>query len=130
MNSLAGWALAVLALAVGYAGYGGRGVVLALTVIAFWLLLQFSRTLRTLRLAAQSPVGHVANAVMLNAKLQPGLRLPQIIALTRSLGRKAVDTPETFAWQDAGGDEVEVEFDAAGRCTVWRLRRNAGSADS
>ena len=74
MNQTIGWALAVLAIAVGYAGYGWRGVVLGVTVIVFVLLLQFSRTLRVLRGAAQSPVGHVPSAVMLNSKLQRGLR--------------------------------------------------------
>jgi hypothetical protein len=123
MNPLVGWVLAAAALVAGYMGYGWRGLVLALTVIAFWLLLQFSRTLRTLRLAAQSPVGHVANAVMLHAQLKKGLRLPQVIALTRSLGRKVIEQPETFAWQDAGGDTMQVVFDASGRCTAWQLLR-------
>ena len=123
--SLIGWMLASAALVVGWLSYGWRGLLLALTVTAFWLLLQFSRTLRVLRTAAQSPVGHVANAVMLHAKVQRGWRLPQVIALTHSLGRKVADTPETFAWQDAGGDEVQVEMDAAGRVRAWRLQRKA-----
>jgi uncharacterized protein (DUF58 family) len=122
-SSLAGWLLAGAALVAGYVSYGWRGLVLALTVIVFWLLLQFSRTLRVLRGAAQSPVGHVANAVMLHAKLQAGMRLPQVIALTGSLGRKVDDEPnETWAWADGQGDEVQVQF-AAGRCHTWRLER-------
>jgi hypothetical protein len=115
--------LALGALAAGWIGWGWRGLVLAVTVIAFWLLLQFSRTLRVLRSAAGSPVGHVANAVMLQAQIKSGMRLPQVIALTRSLGRKLGDTPETFAWRDGGGDEVVVEFDGAGRCARWELKR-------
>ena len=117
-----GWALAVAAVAVGYAGYGWRGVLLAVTVIVFWLLLQFSRALRVMRLAAQAPVGQVPSAVMLHAKLQPGMPLMAIIKLTRSLGRKVRDEPETFAWRDESGAEVEIEF-AGGRCKVWRLTR-------
>jgi hypothetical protein len=124
VNDAVTWALAAAALVIGWFGYGWRGLVLALTVIAFALLLQFSRTLRVLRGAAGSPVGHVASAVMLNTKLHPGMRLPQVIALTRSLGRKVRDEPETFAWRDGGGDEVSVEF-ARGRCTRWELRRDA-----
>ena len=117
-----GWALAVAAVAVGYAGYGWRGVLLAVTVIVFWLLLQFSRALRVMRLAAQAPVGQVPSAVMLHAKLQPGMPLMAVIKFTRSLGRKVRDEPETFAWRDESGAEVEIEFDG-GRCKVWRLTR-------
>ena len=117
-----GWALAVAAVAVGYAGYGWRGVLLAITVVVFWLLLQFSRALRVMRLAAQAPVGQVPSAVMLHAKLQPGMPLMAVIKLTRSLGRKVRDEPETFAWRDESGAEVEIEF-AGGRCKVWRLTR-------
>jgi Flp pilus assembly protein TadB len=117
-----GWALAVAAVAVGYAGYGWRGVLLAVTVVVFWLLLQFSRALRVMRLAAQAPVGQVPSAVMLHAKLQPGMPLMDVVKLTRSLGRKVRDEPETFAWRDESGAEVEIEF-AGGRCKVWRLTR-------
>ena len=117
-----GWALAVAAVAVGYAGYGWRGVLLAVSVIVFWLLLQFSRALRVMRLAAQAPVGQVPSAVMLHAKLQPGMPLMAVIRLTLSLGRKVRDEPETFAWRDESGAEVEIEF-AGGRCQVWRLTR-------
>jgi hypothetical protein len=127
MSAVIGWALAAAALLVGWFGYGWRGLVLALTVLAFWLLLQFSRTLRVLRAAAQSPVGHVASAVMLQARLHQGMRLTEVIQLTRSLGRKLRDEPETYVWRDAGGDEVEVEF-AAGRCTRWRLSRHDDEA--
>lgn len=125
MNAAVGWALAGAALVAGWFGWGWRGVVLALTMIVFWLLLQFSRSLRVLRMAAQSPVGHVDSAVMLNAKVHAGMRLPQVIALTRSLGRQVSETPETWAWTDAGGDRVELEFDN-GRCTRWRLVRAGG----
>jgi hypothetical protein len=122
-----GWALAAAALLAGWLGYGWRGLVLALSVIAFWLLLQFSRTLRLLRNAAQSPLGHVDSAVMLNARLSVGLRLPDVIGMTRSLGRKVSDEPEVFAWRDGGGDEVEATFEG-GRCTRWQLRRQGAAA--
>ena len=122
-----GCALAAAALVAGWLGYGWRGLVLALSVIAFWLLLQFSRTLRVLRNAAQSPLGHVDSAVMFNAKLNVGLRLPEVIGLARSLGRKVSDEPEVFAWCDGGGDEVELMF-VNGRCTHWQLRRQGAAA--
>src|SRR5687767_15874082 len=98
-NPLIGWALAALAVAVGYLQWGWQGVVLAVTVIVFWLLLQFSRALRVLRNAGQSPVGEVPNAVMLHAKLQRGQRLPEILRVTKSLGKKVADDPETFEWR-------------------------------
>jgi hypothetical protein len=125
VSAWAGWFLAALAMAAGYAAYGWRGLVLGLTVVAFWLLLQFSRALRTLRRTAQGAQGHVANAVMLNARLHQGMRLPEILALTHSLGR-ALPTPDgdAFAWRDASGDEVQVEL-ARGRVTAWRLLRSA-----
>jgi hypothetical protein len=123
-----GWVLAAAALVVGWLAYGWRGLVLALSVIAFWLLLQWSRSLRALRNAAQSPVGHVDNAVMFNAKLHDGMRLPQVIALTRSLGRKVSDEAEVYVWRDGGADEVELVFEA-GRCTRWQLRRGNDAAD-
>lgn len=122
-----GWALAAAALVAGWFSYGWRGILLALSAIAFWLLLQFSRTLRVLRNAAQSPLGHVDNAVMFNARLAVGLRLPDVMAMTRSLGRKVSDTPEVFVWRDGGGDEVELTFEA-GRCTRWQLRRQGAAA--
>ena len=117
-----GWGLAAAAVAVGYAGYGWPGVVLALGVVVFWLLLQFNRALRALRLASGRPVGQVPNAVMLHARLRTGLRLTQVLALTRSLGRRVADDPETFAWRDDAGDEVQVEL-RKGRVSAWRLRR-------
>ena len=122
MSTKLGWALAALALAAGYLGYGWRGVLLALTVIAFWLLLQFSRALRVMRLAAHAPVGHVPSAVMLHAQLHAGMQMMNVVKLTRSLGRKLRDAPETFVWRDESGAEVEVEFDG-GRCRSWRLTR-------
>jgi hypothetical protein len=123
-NPLIGWALAAVAVAVGYLQWGWQGVVLAVTVIVFWLLLQFSRALRVLRNAGQSPVGTVPNAVMLHAKLQRGQPLPEILKFTKSLGKKVVDDPETFEWRDAGGDAVRVEL-RAGRLERWTLQRAA-----
>ena len=123
-NPIIGWALAALAVAVGYAQWSWQGVVLAVTVVVFWLLLQFSRALRVLRNAGQAPVGQVPNAVMLHAKLQRGHSLPQILAVTKSLGVKVTDDPETFEWRDAGGDAVRVEM-RAGKLERWSLLRAA-----
>ena len=124
MSAAVGWALAALALVAGYVGYGGPGVLLALTVIVFWLMLQFSRALRTMKRVAGRPVGAVDSAVMMHSKLHAGMRLPDILKLSGSLGRKvgAAPEPETFAWRDRGDDEVVVELQG-GLLTAWRLRR-------
>ena len=128
MSAAIGWALAVAAVAAGYVGWGWRGVMLGLTVIAFWLLLQFSRALRVMRHAAGQPVGSVPNAVMFNARLRAGMRLPQVLALSGSLGRKpAGDAPEVFVWRDEGGDAVRVEL-LRGRVSGWQLQRGGGGA--
>ncbi len=126
-----GWALAVLAVAVGYASYGWQGVVLAVTVVVFWLLLQFSQALRVMRRAAAQPVGTVRNAVMLHVRLKPGLRLMQLLPLAGSLGRRVDDggpnaTHEIFEWTDAGGDRVRVELQG-GRVSRFELLRNSAS---
>lgn len=119
-----GWGLAVIAVALGYAVWGWQGVVLALTVTVFWLLLEFSRALRVMRKAGANPVGVIDNAVMLQVKLRPGMRLLDILKLTRSLGQQIADEPETFRWTDAGGDAVEVQL-RGGRATHVALQRAA-----
>ena len=122
MEARVGWALAVAGVALGYAVWGWQGVVLALSVIAFWMLLLFSRAMRVMRIASQAPVGTVPNAVMLHAKLQAGMPLMKILILTRSLGQKLSDPPETWRWQDGAGDSVLVVMQR-GRCTEWTLER-------
>ena len=87
MNPMVGWGLAALGIAAGYVGWGWPGVVLGVTVIVFWLLLQFSRSLRVLRNAGANPVGHVASAVMLHSRLKPGMTLLQVLPLTKAWAR-------------------------------------------
>lgn len=122
MRVMASWLLAMLAVAVGGWRWGWPGVLLGTTVVVFWLLLQFSRSLRVLRAAGSAPVGSVANAAMLHAKLRPGLTLMQILPLTGSLGRKLDGPHEHFGWQDAAGDGVALTL-VSGRLTQWQLTR-------
>ena len=122
MNAKLGWALAVLAVALGYRQYGWPGAVMAISAVAFWLLMQFTRAMRAMRVAASAPVGSVASAVMLNAKLKTGQRLMDVIMLTRSLGEKRSDEPETYRWTDGSGVSVTVEL-AKGLCVRWTLAR-------
>ena len=126
MNARVGWALAALAIGVGFAAWGWRGALLGISVTVFWLLLQFSRALGAMRRAAQAPVGHVDSAVMLQARLQPGMLMMQVLPLTRSLGEKVTDEPETWLWRDAGGDAVRVEMRAGRVSAVQLLRAAAG----
>ncbi len=135
MNPVIGWALAAMGVAAGWQAYGWQGVVLAVTVIVFWLLLQFSRALRVMKDAAGSPLGSVPSAVMLNAKLKEGVRLLDILKLTRSLGERVgpppaqPKDPESFRWRDAAGDTVTVELQG-GVLKRWTLQRQAPVEDA
>ena len=124
MKPIYGWALAVLALAVGYASWGWRGVGLGLTVVVFWLLLQWSRAMRVLRLAASRPKGQVDSAVLLQAQLARGLTLMQVLPLTRSLGEvlPSTDGAEVFRWTDESGAAVTATL-RDGRLAEWQLSR-------
>lgn len=122
MNPWMGWALAAAALAAGWYGYGVRGVAMAVSVIAFWLLLQFTRLLRLMRDAGQSPLGRVPSAVMLHAKLHAGMTMARVVALTQSLGRRTDESSEVYTWAGDGGASVDVTF-ANGRCASWVLTR-------
>ena len=129
MSAIWGWALALVAIVLGWFQWGWQGVLLAISVVVFWLLLQFSRAMRVMRQAAGAPIGHVDSAVMLNAKLRAGMRLMEIIPLTRSLGQ-AVEgepgVPETFTWTDTSGACVRVQL-VGGRLRQWSLERPAES---
>jgi hypothetical protein len=124
MNQWIGGALALAALVLGGVLYGWKGVILALTAVVFWLLMQFTRLMRVMRMATSSPVGHVDSAVMLNAKLKPGMKLVDVLPLTLSLGRKTADAPETYVWTDSGDVSVEVVLEG-GRVARWELQRPA-----
>lgn len=130
MSASWGWALAVLAIVLGWFQWGWQGVILAISVVVFWLLLQFSRVMRVMRQASGAPIGHVDSAVMLNAKLRQGMRLMEIIPLTRSLGQAVEGEPaatETYTWTDTSGACVRLHL-VGGRLRQWSLERPAESA--
>jgi hypothetical protein len=122
MNPLLGWGLAALAVAMAWQAYGWQGAVAGLSLVVFWLLLQFNRSVRAMKNASNAPVGHVGSAVMLNAQLKAGMPMMQVIGLTKSLGRKLSDAPETWRWDDAGASSVTLVFDK-GRLQRWTLAR-------
>lgn len=127
MNPQIGWTLAVVATALAWYQYGWQGVILAISVIVFWLLLQFSRAIRAMKNAGGAPIGHVGSAVMLNSRLKAGMTLLQIIGLTKSLGRRIGDEgvePESWAWADDGGVSVTLVLQG-GKLVSWALQRPA-----
>jgi len=78
-----------------------------------WLLLHFTRMMQVLRRAANRPIGYVDSAVMLNAKLKPGMTLLHVVAMTRSLGALQSDKdaqPELFRWTDGSQSHVTCTF--------------------
>ena len=129
MNLKIGWTLAVLAVALGYTFWGWRGVVVAASGAVFWLLLQFSQAMRAMRAAGGAPVGMVPSAVMLHARLAKGKRLVDVIQLTRSLGEKLSDSPETWRWCDQAGTSVTVVLQK-GRVADWTLARPVDAAEA
>lgn len=128
MNPWLGWTLAAAALFAGWRSYGWPGIALAFSVIVFWLLLQFNRSVRVMRAASESPLGRIDSAVMLNAKLREGLPMLEVVKLTKSLGQRVSEDPEVWRWADDGGSSVEVTF-INGRCTRWTLQRPLEAAE-
>ena len=128
MNPILGWGLAVVAVVAGWYAYGWQGVVMAVSLTVFWLLLQFSRTMRAMKNAAAAPKGRVGSAVMINAKLNVGMTLLQVISLTQSLGERVGETPETWSWVDDGDSRVTLVFEG-GQLKSWQLVRPESAPD-
>ena len=118
--------VAIILLTVGaWRQFGWAGIALAGGGVVMWILLHFTRMLTILKKAADRPIGHVASAVMLNAKLKKGVRLMHVIAMTRSLGSLQSpkdEQPEVFTWTDAGQSSVTCTF-VGGKLTEWTLQR-------
>jgi hypothetical protein len=70
--------------AVAWTSQGWAGIAMVGGGVVMWALLHFTRMLTVLKRAADRPKGWVDSAVMLNAKLRPGVNLLHIMALTRS----------------------------------------------
>lgn len=115
----------LILLGVAYRSYGWAGVALVGGAIVMFLLMHFNRTMQVLKRAADRPIGTVASAVMLNAKLKPKVTLLHVIAMTRALGEQRSpkdEQPELFRWTDAGGSWVDATF-VGGKLTEWTLVR-------
>lgn len=112
-------------IALGYQKYGWQGVAVVMGGIVFWMLLHFTRMMTVMKRAAGQPMGHVASAVMLNAKLKKGVNLLHVMALTRSIGLLQTEKdaqPEIYRWQDAGLSHVTCTF-TSGKLQTWELYR-------
>ncbi|WPB56824.1 glycerate kinase [Xylophilus sp. GOD-11R] len=112
-------------LAVAFNTYGWRGLAVVGGGITMWLLLHFTRMMTVLKRAAERPVGYVGSAVMLNAKLKPGVNLLHVVAMTRSLGeqRDGIGTQsETYRWTDGSQSYVDCTFES-GKLARWNLTR-------
>ncbi|KQP11816.1 hypothetical protein [Pseudorhodoferax sp. Leaf267] len=115
----------LVVLGVAWQNYGFGGVALVGGGLVMWGLLHVTRMMQVMKRAADRPIGHVASAVMLNAKLKPGVNLLHVMALTRALGdlRSPKDTqPEVYRWTDTGGSYVDVTLHD-GKVTQWQLTR-------
>ena len=103
----------VAAMALAYRQYGWFGVVAVATGVVMWLLLHFTRLMTVLKRAASRPIGYVDSAVMLNAKLKPGMTLMHVVAMTKSLGALQGEKdaqPEVFRWTDGTQSHVSCTF--------------------
>ena len=117
--------LGVVVVAIAYRAYGWPGVALAVGGIVMWMLLHFTRMMKVLQGAANQPVGYCDSAVMLNAKLRPGVNLLHVTAMTRSLGELVSPKetqPEVYRWTDNSGSHVTCDF-AHGKLVRWQLVR-------
>ncbi|MES2949000.1 MAG: glycerate kinase [Pseudomonadota bacterium] len=116
--------LAVLGV-MAYRAYGWPGIALGLGALVMWMLMHMSRMLLVLRRTAQRPVGTVASAVMLHARLQRGMALLQVLTLTQALGQR-MDNPESdherYQWTDGSQATVCCTF-AHGKLVHWELLR-------
>lgn len=118
-------AAALAVLAVAWTSYRWAGVALVVTGGVMWILLHFTRSLQVLKRAANRPMGFVGSAVMLNAKLKPGVSLLHVIAMTKSLGllqSPKDEQPEVFRWTDESQSHVTCQF-RNGKLTTWVLFR-------
>ena len=105
--------LAVAAVALAYRFYGWAGIALAAGLLVMGLMLHFTRMMNVLKRTTNRPIGYVSSAVMLNAKLKPGMTLLHIVAMTRSLGLPQSEKdaqPEIFRWTDGTQSHVTCTF--------------------
>lgn len=113
-----------------YYFYRWAGVAVAVSALVLWLLLHFSRMMQVLKRTTNRPIGYVGSAVMLHAKLQPGMTLLHVVAMTRALGTRLTEKdvqPEVFRWTDGTDSHVTCTF-VGGKLAQHALFRPTGDA--
>ena len=103
----------IAGIALAYHFYGGAGIALAAGLLVMGLMLHFTRMMNVLKRTTNRPIGYVGSAVMLNAKLKPGMTLLHVIAMTRALGQPQSEKdaqPEIFRWTDGTQSHVTCTF--------------------
>lgn len=127
-QTFARWGVALAMIACSYLAhraYGWPGLALVAGGLVMWALLHITRMLAVLRRAAQRPIGTVASAVMLHSRLERGMTLLQVLALTRALGAQPGDPSspvEQYRWTDASDASVHCTFEN-GKLALWELLR-------
>ncbi|NML42366.1 glycerate kinase [Ramlibacter sp. G-1-2-2] len=132
LQKIFGPVIAVVLVVVAWQGYGWKGVAFVATGIVMWMLMHFTRMMKVLQRASNRPVGYCDSAVMLNAKLKPGVNLLHVMAMTRSLGELLSEKdkqPEIFRWKDNSESSVTCEF-ASGKLVKWELYRPEAPAEA
>lgn len=117
--------LVIAILGAAWSKYGWHGLALAAGALVMWGLLYFNKMMNVLGKAAKRPKGFVGSAVMMNAKLKPGLNLLQVMTMTQSIGEALTPQgtdPELFRWTDGTDSHVTCEF-SGGRLVKWALYR-------
>ncbi|HEX2544829.1 MAG TPA: glycerate kinase [Ramlibacter sp.] len=123
--------LGVAIVAFAWQSAGWPGVAMAVGGIVMWMLLHFTRMMRVMQGAANRPIGWVDSAVMLNARLQPGVNLLHVVTLTRALGEllsPKEQQPEVYRWTDGSQSSVTCEF-VGGKLVKWELKRPEAAPD-
>lgn len=123
------WLFVALALALGYGAwrsYGAKGLLLALSMLSFWVLLHFTLLLRVLRQAAGRPLGMVPSVPALQARLKPGQPMSRVVQLSASLGRRtdakaSEDEHAIFEWTDPDGERLCCVFFRGRLTSITRL---------
>lgn len=108
-----------------YRAYGMQGIITVSGGLVMWALLHYTRLMNVMQKARHNPIGYVGSAVMLNAKLKPGVNLMHVIAMTRALGEQLSaegQDPEIYRWTDGTQSHVTCEF-VNGRLVRWQLVR-------
>lgn len=118
--------LAASALLAGWWSFRWAGLVLAITVIAFWSILQFNRASRQLRNVADRPKGMVDSVVTLQSKLGHGMTMAEVLEISRSLGQRVNERGNEWLWRDSYGNQIVVTF-RRGTVERWSATRTETS---